>query len=219
MTYNFDLSCYKQLREKMFKLYFNMYPFAFNYRENRFFVAAYVLTEEERLTCPQYTLFRLEFMKRQNLNDTYELYMNSRGILEFNPTELRNYFGIEFDPNGYRFMDAFCGALRAQCPPDVEPIEDDELVRVERHSLCRKFNLDPEHCYRLAIMRLPQPKQRDANRYQLALRVFPHASRQYEDALDVTYRFTDNPDEEVPEAIAIERFIQNERRRNAKVHK
>lgn len=214
MTHNFDLGCYKHLRERMFDFRFNMYPFAFNYHENRFFVAAYVLTEEERLVCPQYTLFRLQFMKRQNLDDTYELYMNSRGILEFNPTELRNYFGIEFDPNGYGFMDAFCNALRIQCPPDVEPIENEELVRVERHSLCRKFNLDPEHCYRLAIMRLSQPRQRDANRYQLALRVFPHASRQYEDALDVTYRFTDNPDEEVPEDIAIERFIQNERKRN-----
>lgn len=213
MTYNFDLVCYKHLRERMFEFHFNMYPFAFNYRENSFFVAAYILTEEERLVCPQYALFRLQFMKRQNLDDTYELYMNSRGILGFNPTELRNYFGIKFDPNGYGFMDAFCNALRTQCPPDVEPIENGELVRVERHSLCRKFNLDPEHCYRLAIMRLPKPKQRDANRYQLALRVFPHASRQYEDALDVTYRFTDNPDEEVPEDIAIERFIQNERRR------
>lgn len=213
MTYKFDLSCYKHLRERMFEFHFNMYPFAFNYREDRFFVAAYVLTEEERLTCPQYTLFRLEFMKRKNLDDTYELYMNSRGILEFNPTELRNYFGIEFDPNGYGFMDAFCGALRTQCPPDVETIENEELVRVERHSLCKKFKLDPEHCYRLAIMRLPQPRQRDANRYQLALRVFPYASRQYEDALDVTYRFTDNPDEEVPEDIAIERFIRNEQKR------
>ena len=40
MTYNFDLGCYKHLRERMFEFHFNMYPFAFNYRENRFFVAA-----------------------------------------------------------------------------------------------------------------------------------------------------------------------------------
>ena len=93
---------------------------------------------EERSKCPRYTLFRLVFMRRQNLDDIYELYMNSRGILEFNPTELRNYFDIDFDSNGYEFMDAFCRALSTQCPPDVEPIENEELVRVERHSLCIK---------------------------------------------------------------------------------
>ena len=98
-------------------------------------------------------------MRRQNLDDIYELYMNSRGILEFNPTELRNYFDIKFDPNGCEFMNALCRALSTQCPTDVEPIENEELVRVERHSLCRKLELDPEHCYRLSIMRLSHPKK------------------------------------------------------------
>ena len=45
------------------------------------------------------------------------------------------------------------------------------------------------------------------------LKVFPHASKQYEDAMDVTYCFTDNPNDEVPEDVAIERFIQNEQKR------
>ena len=34
-----------------------------------------------------------------------------------------------------------------------------------------------------------------------------------EDAMDVTYCFTDNPNDEVPEDVAIERFIQNEQKR------
>ena len=76
------------------------------------------------------------------------------------------------------------------------------------NGLCRKLDLDPEHCYRLSIMRLPQPKKRNANKYQLALKVFPRASKQYEDAMDVTYCFTDNPNDEVPEDVAIERFFQ-----------
>ena len=145
-THRFDLSCYKYLREKMYKFHFNMYPFSFNFRGNNFFVAAYAITEEERNYCPEYALFRLLFMKQHNLDDTYELYINSIGVLEYDPTGLRNYFDIAFDPNGYGFMDAFCSALQRQCPPDVEPIEDEELVRVERHSLCRKLDLDPEHC-------------------------------------------------------------------------
>ena len=62
-------------------------------------------------------------------------------------------------------------------------------------------------------MRLPQPNKRNANKYQLAVKVFPHASKQYEDAMDVTYCFTDNPNDEVPEDVAIERFIQNEQKR------
>lgn len=112
-------------------------------------------------------------MKQHNLDDTYELYINSIGVLEYDPTGLRNYFDIAFDP---------------------------------------------EHCYRLSIMRLPQPKKRNANKYQLALKVFPHASKQYEDAMDVTYCFTDNPNDEVPEDVAIERFIQNEQKRKNKLH-
>ncbi len=145
--------------------------------------------------------------RRQNLDDVFELYINSGGILEFKPTKYRNYFDIEFDPNGYGFMDAFYRALSTQCPPDVEPIENEELVRVERHSLYRILELNPEHCYRLSIMRLLYPKKRNANKYQLALKVFPHASKQYEDAMDVTYCFTTNQDEEVPEDIAMENTI------------
>lgn len=61
-------------------------------------------------------------------------------------------------------------------------------------------------------------QKRNANKYQLALKVFPHASKQYEDAMDVTYCFTDNPNDEVPEDVAIERFIQNEQKRKNKLH-
>lgn len=214
--YRFDLRCYKQLRQRMYELHLNMYPFLFRYNYNEFFVAAYIITDEERADCPEYALFRFMFMRRNNLDDTYELYMNSNGILNYNPTELRNYFEIAFDPNGFGFMKAFCEALQEQCPQNVVPIEDEELVRVERHSLCRKLNLNPEHCYRRAIMRLPKPKQRNANKYQLALKIFPHAARQYENAKDVTYCFTENQNEEVPENVAIERFIKNEERRKNK---
>lgn len=139
-THRFDLSCYKYLREKMYKFHFNMYPFSLIFVVI-IFVAAYAITEEERNYCQEYALFRLLFMKQHNLDDTYELYINSIGVLEYDPTGLRNYFDIAFDPNGYGFMDAFCSALQRQCPPDVEPIEDEEPVRVERHSLCRKLIL------------------------------------------------------------------------------
>ncbi|MDD2972795.1 MAG: hypothetical protein PHE02_11780 [Lachnospiraceae bacterium] len=60
---------------------------------------------------------------------------------------------------------------------------------------------------------MPKPKQRNANRFQLAKVIFPHATELYADAFDVTYRFTNNPDDEVSEDIAIERFTYNERHR------
>ena len=213
MNYSFDLSCYKALREKMYEYHFNMYPFKFNYRENNFFVAAYSIAKKERTQLNQYALFHLIFMKQGKLDDTYELYINTNGIIEFNLTELRNYFGIEFAENGFGIIKAFCCALITQCPPFVKTIEDEELLKVERYSLCKKMGFDPEHCYRLSIMRLPQPKKRNANTYQLALRIFPNASKQYKNAMDVTYCFTANPDEEVSEEIAIERFVQNEQKR------
>ncbi len=217
MTYECDLSCYKTLREKMRQLQINMYPFKFNYRGNNFFVAAYSISKNERTELTQYALFHLIFMKQGKLDDTYELYINSREIMEFNLTELRNYFGIEFDSKGISFLNAFYSALSTQCPPDIESFEDEELLKVERYSLCKKLGFDPEHCYRLSIMRLPQPKKRNANTYQLALSLFPNASKQYKNAMDVTYCFTANPDEEVSEEIAIERFIQNEQKRKLKL--
>ena len=216
MIYECDLSCFKALREKMRQLQINMYPFKFNYLGNKFFVAAYCISKNERTELTQYALFHLIFMKQGKLDDTYELYINSREIMEFDLTKLRNYFGIEFDSKGISFLYAFCCALSTQCPPDIESFEDEELLKVEKYSLCKKLGVDPDHCYRLAIMRLPQPHKRNPNRYQLALRIFPNASKQYKNAMDVTYRFTANPDEEVSEEIAIERFIKNEQKRKSK---
>lgn len=214
-TFNYNLGCYRVLRQDMRELAYNMYPFYFTYNRETYYIAAYILTDDEREALPQYAyaLFHLVFMKRRNLDDTYELYLNSNGILDYNPTKLRIYFGIDFDPNGYDFIKRFCNALEEQCPPCEAHITDDILLHVEKHTLCRKLEIDPEHCYRLAIVRLPKTKQRNANRYQLAKVIFPHATELYADAFDVTYRFTDNPDDEVPEDIAIERFTYNESRR------
>jgi len=197
----------------MLQLGYNMYPFRFNYRNRRCFVAAYIIAEEERNRCSEHSSFRLLFMNRNNLNETLELYINSGRITDCNITQLRNFFGIEFDPNGFGFMDNFCQALVDQCPPAAVEIVDDELVNVEIHSLCGELKLDPNQCYRLSIMRLQPPRHRNPNKYQLALRKFPHASRQYADARDVTYCFTDDPNREVSEEEAIARFIEHEHHR------
>lgn len=214
-TFNYNLGCYRVLRQQMRDFAYNMYPFYFNYNQETYFVAAYILTDKERVSLPQYAyaLFHFIFMKRGNLDDVYELYMNSDGILEYNPTELKGYFGINSDPNGYGFMLRFCNALVEQCPQCTANITDEDLLHVEKHTLCKKLEIDPEHCYRLAIVRLPEPKLRNANRYQLAQIIFPHATELYAKAFDVTYRFTDNPDDEVDEDRAIERFTYNERHR------
>ena len=211
-NYSFSFQCFRTLRDRMFDMYYNMYPFDFYYRNIRYFVAAFVIHNDERDKFPPYTLFHLNFMKANDLTDTYDLYINSRGILEYNSNELRNYFGIEYDPNGFGFMRLFCTALCNQCP-DCQEIQNAEMLKIEKYSLCNKLDLDPEHCYRLSIMRLPIPKHRDPNKYQLALRIFPNASRQYADAYDVTYCFTSDAEREVTESEAIARFTHNERKR------
>jgi hypothetical protein len=59
-------------------------------------------------------------------------------------------------------------------------------------------------------------KKRNPNTYQLALKLFPHAAIQYANDDSVTYGFTDNPDAEVPEEVAIANFIARETKRARK---
>lgn len=93
----------------MYEVRYNMYPFRFYYKREAYFVVAFILTDKEREKYPeyQYALFRFVFMKRNDLDDTYELFINKLGVLEYNLTELRRYFGIDYDPNGFEFMKYF----------------------------------------------------------------------------------------------------------------
>lgn len=218
--YCYDFSSFKNLREKMYQVGYTMYPFVFTYKGIETFVAAYIITDEERAKDPtiQYGLFRLVFMKKNDLDDTFECCINSKRFLICNLTELRHFFKIPFEKDGTGFLTCFANRLNQQCPQKAYKIVAPDLVKIERRCLCKKLNLDPEHCYRSKLMRLGKKldgksKQRDPYKYQLALKVFPHASYIYRDATDVTYCFTDDPEKEIPEEIVIERFNQREEKR------
>lgn len=216
----YDFSSFKKLREQMYEVGYTMYPFTFSYKGIETFVAAYIITDEERKKEPliKYGLFRLIFMKKTNLDETFECCINSIRFVSCDLTKLRHFFKIPFQKDGTGFLDYFADKLNRQCPKKAYKIVDPDLVKIERRCLCKKLKLDPERCYRSKIMRLGKktdgtPKQRNPYKYQLALKVFPRASYIYRDAYDVTYCYTDDPLNEVSEEIAIERFIKRENQR------
>ena len=219
--YAFDFSCFRNLRDEMYKVQYNMYPFEFSFNYVDTFVAAYIITNDERQenVSLRYVLFRLIFMKQDNLDDILECYINANGIVDYQRQALMTFFNINYNPHSRKdFMNRFCATLSMSCPQHAVIIHREDLVRVEMHSLCRRLNLDPEHCYRRGIIRLGKDingkqRHRDPNTYQLALLKFPHAAKQYENETTVTYSFTREENEEVEESVAIHRFIENEKKR------
>ena len=213
-----DLSCFKRLRQEMYEISYSMYPFFFHYNSIHTFAALYVITKEERDLDPKmkYVLFHLIFMKEDDLDESIECYINSQGICEYNHKLFREFFEIQDNPNAFgNFMGGLCAALVRQCPPHATSIGDPRLLQAERHSLCRKLNLDPDRCYPLKIMRLGEglngkQKYRDPNKYQLALRLMPHAAKLYEKEKRITYCFTDDETKAVEESVAIKRFTKKE---------
>lgn len=219
--YNFDFHCFRNLRNEMYEVQYNMYPFEFCFNRVDTFVAAYIITNDERQenVSLKYVLFRLIFMKQDDLDDVLECYINANGIVEYQRQALMTFFNINYNSCAKEdFMDLFCTMLSNVCPLHATIIQREDLLHVEIHSLCRQLNLDPAHCYRRGIIRLGKDangkqKHRDPNTYQLALIKFPHAAKQYESETTITYSFTGEENEEVEEAVAIHRFIENEKRR------
>ena len=219
--FEYDLSCFKSLRQQMFTYNYNMYPFFYSFNGVNTFVALYVITPEERqlIRRLKYVLFRLIFMNQNNLNNTIECYLNSQGITDYNRDAFINFFHIQQNHQGVNFMKELCHSLVNQCPSEIHPIKDPDLIKVERHSLCHILGYDPDHCFRKSIIRLNKTikgkqKHRDPNTFQLALRLFPNAANMYKDDDTVTYAFTGNENESVEESVAIARFIANEQKRD-----
>ena len=212
--FDYDLRCFKRLRQEMYTISYNMYPFFFQYNEVHTFAALYVVTNEERIAHPKlkYVLFRLIFMKQNDLNQSIECFLNSNGICDYNHPALREFVGVRDDANTLgNYMNGLCDALVHQCPEHAYPVENERLIQAERYSLCRILNLDPNHCYPLSIMRLGKDangnqRYRDPNKFQLALLLMPHAARLYGDNKTITYCFTNDEALAVDEAVAIRRF-------------
>lgn len=216
--YDYNFSCFKQLREEMFELKYNMYPFFYSFNNVHTFAAIFCISDKERKENPElrYVLFRLVFMKKTNLDDALQCFININGITDYDRNNFREYFNIRGIGYG-DFMNDLCKKLVSSCPKHAKEIENEELEYAERHSLCRTLKLNPSKCYRKSIIRL-STKERDPNTYQLALRLFPHAAKQYEKDKSVTYGFTDDKEKEVPEEVAIERFIKRESKRKGRLY-
>lgn len=190
--------------------------FRFTYKQIVYFVAVCLLTEEDRKKKEaEYALVRLCFMKADNINDFLDCYANSVKITA-GLTELRNFLGVEYQENGFAWINGFLDFL-GQIIPIAVPIPNVAEQEAIISTICRHENRDPNRIYRNYMFRNGKEngKQKHRTEYngQLASIRFPMLYPRFRNDKTISFAFTEDNEAEKSEEEILRNFEQNERRR------
>lgn len=206
----------RTLRDKMVANEKAVIVFRFTYKNIPYFIAVCLLTEEDsKRKEAKYYLVRLCFMKADNISDFLECYANSAKITA-GLTELRRFFGVEYQPNGIDWINAFSKHLGDCIPLDI-PTPNDREQKVIVGVICRHEGRDPNRIYRSYIFcnGKEKGKQKHRTEYngQLASIRFPLLYPLFKNNKIVSFAFTDNIDDEKSEEEIMKNFVKNERKK------
>lgn len=190
--------------------------FRFSYNQVKCYVAVCLLNEkEEKKEETKYALVRLCFMKADNINDFLDCYANVKGITA-GMTELRKFFGIEYQEDGVAWINSFMECLGKKIPVVVpEPDESEQKAII--HTICRHENYNPNRIYRKYMFYNGKEngKQKHRTEYngQLASIRFPKLYPKFKNDKTISFAFTENEKDDKSEEEILENFERNERRR------
>lgn len=205
----------KPLRKEMFAKEIAVTVFRFQYKQSHYFVSICLLTDEDRKKKEaEYALVRLCFMRENNLCDYLDCYANSVKITA-GMTELRNFLGVEYQPDGREWLEAFCEHF-GQFIPTTIPVVNATEKQVIVRTVCIHENRDPNRTFRSYMFRNGKEngvqKHRTAYNGQLASFRFPQLYLQFKEDKNISFAFTANPDLEKTEAEILANFELNERK-------
>ena len=141
--------------------------FRFHYKRSGYYVAVCLLTDEDKKKKEaKYALVRLCFILQNDLNQYLDCYANS---IKFSAgmTELRNFLGVEFQPDGREWIQGFTQYF-GKFIPEYIPQMDSSEKRIALHTICRHEGRDPNRIYRSYIFR--NGKQNGKQKYTLGFR-------------------------------------------------
>ena len=209
------LSNLRALREDMCENEKAVVVFRFYYKQSEYFVAVCLLTEEDRKKQEaKYALVRLCFIRGDDLEQYLDCYANSKRF-SAGMTELRHFLGVEYQPDGIGWIQAFTEYFGKYIPEHIPNMNSQEQ-RVALHTICRHEGRDPNRIYRSYIFRNGkqngQQKHRTEYNGQLASVRFFSLYPKFKQDRTISFAFTDDPTLEKSEGEVLRNFERNERR-------
>lgn len=204
------------LRENMCEKEKAVVVFHFCYKKSEYFVAVCLLTDQDRKKQEaKYALVRLCFIRGDDLNQYLDCYANSKGF-SAGLTELRNFLGVEYQPDGIGWIRGFTQHF-GKIIQDNIPNMNTQEQRVAVHTICRHEGRDPNRIYRSYIFRNGkqngQQKHRTEYNGQLASARFFSLYPKFKQDRTISFAFTDDPALEKSEDEILRNFERNERSR------
>lgn len=208
----------KELRKNMEKNEIAVFSTAYAYNNTNCYIAFCLLTSEDKEKEKyKYALLRIRLIKQDNLDEYIDCPANSSG-LSVKYGELRRFFNIEYCLEGTgKWYDDLIINIGNIITPNI-PNQTERLEGININTVCRHENRDPNRIYRSHLLRHSidkngEGKCRTEYNSQLASFKFPHLYEIYRNDKHVSFAFTDNPDEEVSEQDAYNKFITLENKR------
>lgn len=210
---NMPLKNLRLLRENMCENEKAVVVFRFSYKKREYFVAVCLLTDEDcKKQETKYALVRLCFIRGNDLSQYLDCYANSQRFL-VDMTDLRNFLGVEYQPDGIEWIKGFTQFF-GQNIPDHIPNMNNAEQNVALRTICRHEGRDPNRIYRSHIFR--NGKQNGRQKYrteyngQLASVRFALLYPRFKQDRTISFAFTDDPALEKEENEILRNFERNE---------
>ncbi len=200
----------KLLKSDMVKKEKAVVVFRFKYKKINYFVAVSLLTEEERIRENlKFALVKLTFMHVDNIDVFLDCYANSVCIME-NLTELRNFFGVEYQDNIRKWIDGFLEYFGNFIPKSVPNKNEEKIALI---TICRNEGRDPNRIYRYYIFRNGRDnngKQKYRTEYnaQLASFKYPKLFPKFKSDKTISFAFQVDESKEKTEEDILRDFVE-----------
>lgn len=143
----------KELKNDMENKGWSIDSFLFHYKQVQYVVLVKLYHEKEKK--PQYALVKMEFINAENCSITIPT--NSRGFMTdiVSTTEIRNFFGVEYQENIGEFMQQFHTYLAGFIPKEVRENKTSREERCMVNSLSESDGEEADRIYCYKVRRNP----------------------------------------------------------------
>lgn len=190
--------------------------FLFRYNDINYIVLVKLYKEDEKK--PKYALLKLEFIQQDNFNHRLLVPANSNGFMTdiVSIVVIRNFFGVEYQENLGNFQDQFQEYLAGFIPTEVSENKNEAERRVMVIDLSESDSENPNKLYCTSVMRNPEvngrQKERSIYNDNKTRLLRPELYEEYADDRTISFRYSENPDDEKTTEEIMNNFAARPRR-------
>ncbi len=194
----------KQLKDDMKLKDWSICSFIFNYKNVEYVVLVKRFVGKE-IRCDKYAMVRLHFLESKDLTNDLEVEANSAGII-VNTKTLREYFGIEYNPNLGNILKQFTELL-GKCIPLKIPVNISNIEKTAMiSSLSKSDSENPNKIYCGKVRRNPIGNKRSEYNSDKTKLLRPSLFKYFENDTSISFCYYVDLEKENDDSIIIRRF-------------